>query len=147
MVNQYFSEKFKIVLISDHTILFKVYQHVDQIMYGETLDFQFQHQYYGNIKCQIGKSIFAVNLSLNLFRATAANAYIGSLKSLHILFNTYLDHMLVKFEWNCMVQNKQILTFLTKISCFFGSFWQNVEGIQIARYWYESFQARRRVHA
>ena len=37
----------------------------------------------GNIKCLIGKSIFAVNLLLKLFRATVAKTDIGSLKSLH----------------------------------------------------------------
>ena len=37
----------------------------------------------GNIKYPIGKSIFAVNLSLKPFPATVANADIGSLKSLH----------------------------------------------------------------
>ena len=51
----------------------------------------------GNITCLIGKSIFAVNFPLNHFSATAANAYIGSLKSLHKLFDTYLDHMPAKF--------------------------------------------------
>ena len=61
----------------------------------------------GNIKCPIGKSIFAVNLTLKLFRATVANADIGSWKSLHTLFDTYLDHMLVKFEQNRMVRNIQ----------------------------------------
>ena len=51
----------------------------------------------GNTKCPIGKSIFAV-LSFKLLRATVANADIGNLKSLHSLFDTYLDHMLAKFE-------------------------------------------------
>ena len=32
---------------------------------------------------------------------------IGSLKSLHILFDKYLGHMLVKFEQNLMVQKIQ----------------------------------------
>ena len=31
-------------------------------------------------------------------------AAIGSLKSLHALFDKYLDHTLVKFEQNCMVR-------------------------------------------
>ena len=31
---------------------------------------------------------------------TIADAYIGSLKSLHTSFDKYLDHMLVKFEQN-----------------------------------------------
>ena len=56
------------------------------------------------MKYPIGKSIFAVNLPLKLFPATVANADIGSLKSLHTLFDKYLDHMLVKFEQNRMVQ-------------------------------------------
>ena len=57
----------------------------------------------GNIECPIGKSIFAVNLPFNLCRDTIANADTGSLKSLHTLFDTYLNHMLVKFEPNRMV--------------------------------------------
>ena len=61
----------------------------------------------GNIKYPIGKSIFAVNLPLKLFRATVANADTESLKSLHTLFDTYFDHMLAKFEPNCMVRNVQ----------------------------------------
>ena len=32
---------------------------------------------------------------------------IGSLKSLHTLFDKYLDHMLVKFEQNPVVRNIQ----------------------------------------
>ena len=60
-----------------------------------------------NIKYPIGKSIFAVNLPLKLSPTTAANADIGSLRSLHTLFDKYLDHMLVKFEQNCMVQTTQ----------------------------------------
>ena len=32
---------------------------------------------------------------------------IESLKSLHTLFDKYLDHLLVKFEQNHMVRNKQ----------------------------------------
>ena len=42
-----------------------------------------------------------------VFYYTIANADIGSLKSLHILFDKYLDHMLVKFEQNRMVQTIQ----------------------------------------
>ena len=38
----------------------------------------------GNIKCSIRKSIFAVNLPLKFFRATAANADTGRVKSLRI---------------------------------------------------------------
>ena len=50
----------------------------------------------GNIKCPIGKSIFAVT--------AVANADTGSLKSLHTLFDTYQDLMLAKFESNRLVQ-------------------------------------------
>ena len=39
----------------------------------------------GNIKCLIGKSIFAVNLALKLFRTTVANAETGCLNSLYTL--------------------------------------------------------------
>ena len=60
-----------------HTILFTFLPacgpNTYQIMPGETLDLQCQHQH-GNIKCPIGKSIFALNLPLKLFCATNANA-------------------------------------------------------------------------
>ena len=44
-----------------------------------------------NIKCSIGKSVFAVNFPLKLCHATVAKADIGSLKSLH----TFLKRMFV----------------------------------------------------
>ena len=70
-----------------------------------SLDFQCQHHQYGNIKYPIGKSIFAVNLPLQLFPSTVGNADIGSLKSLSIhSLKKCLYHMLVKFEQNRMVQ-------------------------------------------
>ena len=62
----------------------------------------------GNLKYPIKKSIFEINLSLKLFRATAANAKTESLKSLHTLFDTYFDYMLAKFEPNRMVQMYKI---------------------------------------
>ena len=75
----------------------------------------------GNIKYPIIKSIFAVNLQLKrerekkeLFLATVANVDIWSLKSLHISYDKNLDHMLVKFEQNCIGPN------YTK----FWAFWQ-----------------------
>ena len=55
------------------------------------------------MKYPSGKSIFALNLPLKLFPATVTNADIGSLKSLHVLFDMYLDHILVKFKQNCVV--------------------------------------------
>ena len=50
-----------------------------------------------------------VNLLLNWFSdrgfyVTIADADFGRLKSLHTLFDKYLDHMLVKFEQNRMVR-------------------------------------------
>ena len=69
----------------------------------------------GNIKYPSGKSIFAVNLPLKLFPTAVANADIGSVKSLHTLFDTYLDHMLVKFEkTNCMVKTTRNLEHFDK---------------------------------
>ena len=50
------------------------------------------------------ESIFAVNLPLKLSPATVVNAEIGSLTSLHTLFDKYLDHILEKFDQNCKVQ-------------------------------------------
>ena len=41
--------------------------------------------------------------SNRLFYVTIADADIVSLKSLHTIFDKYLDHMLVKFEQNRMV--------------------------------------------
>ena len=58
----------------------------------------------GNIKYPIGKSILAVTLPLKLFPATVANAYIGSLMSLHTFLTTCLYYMLVKFEQNRKVE-------------------------------------------
>ena len=42
------------------------------------------------------------------------NADMGSLESLHTLFDKYLDHMLVDFEQNRMVQAIENFEFLTK---------------------------------
>ena len=63
-----------------------------------------------------------------VFYITIVDGDIGSLKSLHTLFDKYLDHMLVKFEQNRMgwtIQNfelfgKKWLTILTK-------FWRHFE--------------------
>ena len=41
------------------------------------------------------------------FYVIITDADIGSLKSLHTLFDKYLEHMPVKFEQNCMVRNIQ----------------------------------------
>ena len=68
----------------------------------------------GNIKYPVGNSIFAANLPLKLFRAAVANTDIEILKSLHTLFDTYLDHMLAKFKPSRIVWNVQNFSFLTK---------------------------------
>ena len=68
----------------------------------------------GNVRYPSGKSIFTVNLPLELFSATIANTDIGSQKPLHTLFDKYLDHMLVKFERDCMVQTTRNLELLTE---------------------------------
>ena len=50
----------------------------------------------GNIT--IGKYFFAVNMPLELFPATVANADIGNVKSLHTFLKNYFYHTLVKFD-------------------------------------------------
>ena len=78
-----------------------------QIMYGEVLDSLYVRVSNGNLKCRIEKSIFVVNLPLKLFIATVANSDTGSLKSLHALFDKYLDHTLAKFELSCMTRKEK----------------------------------------
>ena len=46
-------------------------------------------------------------ISDQAFYVTIADADIGSLKSLHTLFDKYLEQMLVKFEQNRMVRTIQ----------------------------------------
>ena len=48
-----------------------------------------------------------IDFPIRYFMLHIADADIGSLKSLHTLFDKYLDHMLVKFEQNRMVQSIQ----------------------------------------
>ena len=77
-------------------------------MYGETLAFNVSVSN-GNISCPVRKSIFAVNLPLKLSLPTVANAYTGSLKSLHTLFDMYLDHMLAMLEPSRIVEMYKII--------------------------------------
>ena len=51
-----------------------------------------------------GKFTSKIYSPIGYFSLTIAGADIGSLNSLHKLFDKYLDHMLVKFEQNRMVQ-------------------------------------------
>ena len=60
-------------------------------------------------------------------RKTIADADIGSLKSLHTLFDKYLDHMLVKFEQNCMIRTIQNLVLFDPKMV--NNFWQSVDVI------------------
>ena len=66
-----------------------------------------------------GKNLTANLLQKLIYRSgilcyTVHDADIGSLKSLQTLFNNYLDHMLVKFEQNSMVQIIQNIKLLDK---------------------------------
>ena len=82
-------------------------------MNGETLDFKFKHL----------QRVLMANLlqkfSDRAFYVTIDNTAIGSLKSLHTLFVKYLDHMLVKFEQNHIVQNVQNFELFDKKPSFF----------------------------
>ena len=50
-----------------------------------------------------GKFTSKIDFFDRVFYVTIADADIGSLKSLHTLFDKHLDHMLVQFEQNCMI--------------------------------------------
>ena len=53
------------------------------------------------------KNNFSSKFAIKTFPCYVANADTGILKSPCTLFDTYLDHILAKFELNCMVQNVQ----------------------------------------
>ena len=128
-----FDKKHKILYGSDHTTLFKspaCGPTTYQIMYGEIVSIS-----NGNIKCPIGKLIFALNLPLKLFRTTVVNADIGSLRSLHTFLNKCLHHMPVKFQQNRMGQTtRNFDLFDKKKRVFYNHFWQrvNVEDVSVA---------------
>ena len=109
--------------ISYNTILFKFHHHVVRMLIKQCMErlkisnvsvSNVDVSNVSNIKYPIGKAIFAVSLPRKLFCATVANVETKSLKSLHILFDTYLDNMLPKFEPNRMVRNYKIRVFFTK---------------------------------
>ena len=79
--------------------------------------------------CPIEKAIFAVNLPLKLFRVTVAKTDTGSVKTLHTLFDTYLDCMLTEFEANHIVRNVQNVEILTIKRVFKNHFWQIFDAI------------------
>ena len=90
-------------------------------MYGKTLDSNASISN-GNINCPIGKSFFAVNLPLKLFRSTVVNADTLNLKSLYTFFDMYLDHMLAKFELIIRSEFKQNKNKVKKKRVFRTSF-------------------------
>ena len=105
-----FCQKAQYLYCLDHMILFKFHQHEVQILIKYCMDRLWTFNVSinnGNIKCLIGKIIFPINLPLKLFCGNAANADIGSLKSLHTFLNKCLYIMLVKFEQNHMVQTSR----------------------------------------
>ena len=79
-----------------------------------------------------GKFTAKIDFLIGYFIITIADADIGSLKSLHTLFDKYLNHKLVKYEQNRMVQtaqnfelfDKKWLTFLTKC-------WRHLEDVSV----------------
>ena len=73
---------------------------------------------HGNIKYPIGRSIFAVNLPLKLFRDTIVNADIESFKSLHTFLTKCLYHMLVKCEQIRIVRTTRNLELFDKNQAF-----------------------------
>ena len=76
----------------------------------------------GKIIYPIGKTIFAVNLPVELFPATVSNADISSPKSFHTLFDKLLDHMLVEFNKTVWSELHEILSVLTNNPGFFNQF-------------------------
>ena len=77
------------------------------------------------------KIIFCSKFAVKIFRATIANADIGSLKSLHTFFKQCLYHMLVKFEQNLMIQTTRNFELFDKKKNGFviTIFWQSVDAI------------------
>ena len=65
-----------------------------------------------------GKLTARNDFPIRAFYVSIADADIGSLKSVHTLFDEYLDHMLVKFE-NLVLFDKK----------WFNNFWQSVDAI------------------
>ena len=72
----------------------------------------------------------------NKFWVTVANANLGSLKFLPTLFDMSLDHMLVKFQQNCMVRNKQNFDLFNRKSVYLKLFstklWRILEDVSVA---------------
>ena len=77
-----------------------------QIMYGETYESPCQHLQRHATVARKSLQIYCKNCYSNLaFYVTVTDADIESLKSLHILFDKHLDHILVKVEQNRIIEN------------------------------------------
>ena len=61
-----------------------------------------------------GKFTAKIDFPIRYFMLLFSDADVGSLKSLHILFDKYFDHMLVEFEQNRMVRTIPNFELLTK---------------------------------
>ena len=86
-------------------------------MYGETLNFQCPHQqwYY---KIPDRKINFCSKFAVKTLPVTVANADIGSLKSLHTLFDKFLDHMLVNLDQIVWAKLHEVVSFWGKKNIF-----------------------------
>ena len=82
-----------------HTILFKIYKQTfsRNVWRDSRLPMS-------TLATVAGKNFNDKFLQKIIFRSGIVDADIGSLKSLHTLFDKLLDHMLVKFEQNRMVR-------------------------------------------
>ena len=61
-----------------------------------------------------GKLMAKIDFPIGHFMLPLLDADIGSLKSLHTLFDTYVDQMLVEFEQNRMVRTIQNVVLFDK---------------------------------
>ena len=95
----FFDKKLKILCSLNHTILFKFHKHMVQIFLKECME-RLSMSALATVarKSFNGKFTAKIKFSDRVVHVTIADADIGSLKSLHTLFDKYLDHMLVKFE-------------------------------------------------
>ena len=116
-VNHFLPQKFKMLNILYHTIVFKFHQHVVQYLSNDVWrDFSLpMSASVMENKTPDLKSIIVVNLPLKRFCATVANADTGILKSLRTLFDTYLIPHLNQVVWSKVYK---FLSFWTKIQVF-----------------------------
>ena len=86
----------------------------NQIMYGESLDFQCHAAFATVARKSFNVKFIAKKFSDRAFHVTITDADIGSQDSLRTLFYKYLGHVLVKFEQNRLVRNKQNFELFSK---------------------------------